>query len=43
MSAFAIRRRPMPLPARSCVQEVLYKGAKVEIEVQAFVRDELLA
>ena len=24
------------LPARSCVQAVLYKGAKVEIEVQAF-------
>ena len=28
------------LPARSCVQAVLYKGAKVEIEVQAFVRDD---
>ena len=25
------------LPARSCVQAPLYKGAKVEIEVQAFV------
>lgn len=25
------------LPARSCVQAVLYQGAKVEIEVQAFV------
>ena len=24
------------LPARSCVQAVLYQGAKVEIEVQAF-------
>lgn len=24
------------LPARSCVQAALYKGAKVEIEVQAF-------
>ena len=24
------------LPARSCVQAVLYRGAKVEIEVQAF-------
>jgi reactive intermediate/imine deaminase len=28
------------LPARSCVQAVLYKGAKVEIEVQAFVGDD---
>ena len=28
------------LPARSCVQAVLYQGAKVEIEVQAFVRDD---
>jgi enamine deaminase RidA (YjgF/YER057c/UK114 family) len=28
------------LPARSCVQAVLYKGAKVEIAVQAFVRDD---
>jgi len=28
------------LPARSCVQAVLYKGARVEIEVQAFVRDD---
>lgn len=27
------------LPARSCVQAVLYKGARVEIEVQAFVGD----
>jgi reactive intermediate/imine deaminase len=25
------------LPARSCVQAPLYKGAKVEIEVQAYV------
>jgi 2-iminobutanoate/2-iminopropanoate deaminase len=25
------------LPARSCVQSVLYKGAKVEIEVQAWL------
>jgi reactive intermediate/imine deaminase len=25
------------LPARSCVQAVLYKGAKVEIEVQAYI------
>jgi reactive intermediate/imine deaminase len=25
------------LPARSCVQAELYKGAKVEIEVQAYV------
>ena len=25
------------LPARSCTQAVLYQGAKVEIEVQAFV------
>ena len=25
------------LPARSCVQAVLYQGAKVEIEVQAWV------
>jgi reactive intermediate/imine deaminase len=25
------------LPARSCVQAVLYRGAKVEIEVQAYV------
>jgi reactive intermediate/imine deaminase len=25
------------LPARSCVQAVLYKGAKVEIEVQAYL------
>jgi reactive intermediate/imine deaminase len=25
------------LPARSCVQAVLYKGARVEIEVHAFV------
>jgi len=31
------------LPARSCVQAVLYQGAKVEIEVQARVGDELLA
>ena len=28
------------LPARSCVQAVLYKGAKVEIEVQAFAPEE---
>jgi len=28
---------PDGLPARSCVQAVLYKGAKVEIEVQAWV------
>jgi 2-iminobutanoate/2-iminopropanoate deaminase len=28
---------PDGLPSRSCVQSVLYKGAKVEIEVQAFV------
>lgn len=28
---------PEGLPVRSCVQSVLYKGAKVEIEVQAFV------
>lgn len=28
---------PEGLPARSCVQAVLYKGAKVEIEVQAWV------
>ena len=28
------------LPARSCVQAVLFQGAKVEIEVQAFVRDD---
>ncbi|MCL4746227.1 MAG: RidA family protein [Burkholderiaceae bacterium] len=27
------------LPARSCVQTQLYKGAKVEIEVQAWVGD----
>ena len=27
------------LPARSCVQAVLYQGAKVEIEVQAFAPD----
>ena len=27
------------LPARSCVQAVLYQGAKVEIEVQAFVTE----
>ena len=30
------------LPARSCVQAVLYQGAKVEIEVQAFVRDDVM-
>ena len=30
------------LPARSCVQAVLYRGAKVEIEVQAFVSAEVL-
>jgi reactive intermediate/imine deaminase len=29
-------------PARSCVQAVLYQGAKVEIEVQAFVRDDVM-
>jgi 2-iminobutanoate/2-iminopropanoate deaminase len=28
---------PEGLPSRSCVQAPLYKGAKVEIEVQAFV------
>ncbi len=28
---------PQGLPARSCVQAVLYQGAKVEIEVQAWV------
>lgn len=28
---------PDGLPVRSCVQSVLYKGAKVEIEVQAFI------
>jgi 2-iminobutanoate/2-iminopropanoate deaminase len=28
---------PGGLPVRSCVQSVLYKGAKVEIEVQAFI------
>lgn len=28
---------PEGLPTRSCVQSVLYKGAKVEIEVQAFI------
>jgi 2-iminobutanoate/2-iminopropanoate deaminase len=28
---------PEGLPTRSCVQSVLYKGAKVEVEVQAFV------
>lgn len=28
---------PADLPTRSAVQAVLYKGAKVEIEVQAFV------
>ncbi|GMV45228.1 MAG: hypothetical protein AMXMBFR66_06260 [Pseudomonadota bacterium] len=27
------------LPARSCVQATLYRGAKVEIEVQAYVGD----
>ncbi len=27
---------PGDLPARSCVQAVLYRGAKVEIEVQAW-------
>ena len=27
------------LPARSCVQAVLYRGAKVEIEVMAFVTE----
>jgi reactive intermediate/imine deaminase len=31
------RHFPQGLPARSCVQAVLYKGAKVEIEVQAWV------
>jgi len=30
------------LPARSCVQAVLFQGAKVEIEVQAFVRDDVM-
>ena len=30
------------LPARSCVQAVLYQGAKVEIEVQAFVREDVM-
>ena len=29
------------LPARSCVQAVLYQGAKVEIEVQAFVPNDM--
>jgi 2-iminobutanoate/2-iminopropanoate deaminase len=28
---------PAGLPSRSCVQAPLYKGAKVEIEVQAYV------
>lgn len=28
---------PEGLPSRSCVQAVLYQGAKVEIEVQAWV------
>lgn len=36
MSAPLIERYPTPLPARSCVQAVLYKGARVEIESQAF-------
>jgi len=31
------RHFPEGLPARSCVQAVLYQGAKVEIEVQAWV------
>lgn len=31
------RHFPAGLPTRSCVQAVLYKGAKVEIEVQAWV------
>lgn len=31
------RHFPAGLPSRSCVQAVLYKGAKVEIEVQAWV------
>ena len=30
------------LPARSTVQAKLYQGAKVEIEVQAFVRDDVM-
>jgi 2-iminobutanoate/2-iminopropanoate deaminase len=30
---------PQGLPCRSCVQAVLYKGARVEIEVQAYVGD----
>lgn len=32
-----VRHFPAGLPTRSCVQAVLYKGAKVEIEVQAWV------